>query len=159
MDAKLESLVLRARAEHDGRPGASSAEIVEAEERIGYSFTADLRDLLLACNGMQFWTADDYPCRLLGTTEIKPAQLLFGVDDGPPGLVVLLEAPECFVAMELDRDSKGYSRLIDCFHETFPHELFGVCNSLQEMLALILESKCQEWIWPAARAYGVDFAE
>jgi hypothetical protein len=40
-----------------------------------------------------------------------------------------------------------------------PHELFGICNSLPERLTLILDSKGEEWSCPAARAYGVDFAE
>jgi hypothetical protein len=118
-----------------------------------------LRALLQACNGIAFWTTGDYPCRLLSTNEIKPARVLLGTDEGPPALVAILEADGNFVAIDLDRASKSYSRLIDCFHETFPYELFGICESLQEMLALVLDSKGQDWIWQAAHAYDVDFAE
>ena len=159
MDATLKTLILRARAEHDCRSGATSDEIVDAENRIGYRFTDDLRELLRACNGIQFWKTGNYPCRLLPTSEIKPVHLFLDGDEGPRGLVAILESEGDFVGMGLDPESSFYSRLVDCSHETFPYELFGVCNSLKEMLALILDSKDEEWIWSAARASGVDFAE
>jgi hypothetical protein len=73
--------------------------------------------------------------------------------------VAIVESQGDFVGMGLVRESSCYSRLVDCSHETYPYELFGVCDSLQEMLALILDSQDEEWIWPAARASGVDFAE
>src|SRR5262245_5795835 len=72
MDASLKSLILRARAEHDCCSGATSEEIVAAENRIGYRFTDDLQELLRACNGIHFWKAGNYPCRLLPTSEIRP---------------------------------------------------------------------------------------
>jgi len=159
MDATLKSLIVRARAEHECRSGATSDEIADAENRIGYRFTDELRELLRACNGIQFWKTGNYPCRLLPTSEIKPVHLFFGGDEGPRGLVAIVEAQGDFVGMGLDPRSGCYSRLVDCSHETFPYELFGVCDSVAEMLALIIESKDQEWIWPAARASGVDFAE
>jgi len=159
MDATLKSLILRARAEHDCSPGATSDEIAIAESRIGYSFTDDLRELLRECNGIRFWTSGNYPCRLLPASEIKPVHLFFEGDEGPQGLVALVESQGDFVAMGLDRESRCYSRLVDCSHETFPYELFGVCDSLRDMLAFILDSKDEEWIWPAAQAAGVDFAE
>jgi hypothetical protein len=159
MDATLKSLIVRARAEHECRPGATSEEIAAAENRLGYSLTHDLRDLLGACNGIQFWKDGNYPCRLLPASEIKPVHLLLEGDEGPQGLVAIVESQGDFVGMGLVRESSCYSRLVDCSHETYPYELFGVCDSLQEMLALILDSQDEEWIWPAARASGVDFAE
>src|SRR4029077_1079343 len=126
--------------------------IADAEKRIGYSFTDDLRELLRASNGIQFWKAGNYSCRLLPTSEIQPVHLLLGGDEGPRGLVAIVESQGDFVGIGLDRESRCYSRLVDCSHETYPYELFGVCDSLQDMLALILESKNEEWIWPAARA-------
>jgi hypothetical protein len=159
MDETLTLLILRARAEHDCRPGATSDEIGDAEKRIGYRFTDDLRELLRTCNGIQFWKAGSYPCRLLPTSEIKPVHLFLDGEEGPRGLVAIVEAEGDFVGMGLDPESSCYSRLVDCSHETFPYELFQVCDSLKEMIALILESKDEEWIWPAARASGVDFAE
>ena len=155
----MESLIQRAQAEHDCRPGAAASEIAYAEEGLGFRFTDDLRALLQACNGIAFWTAGDYPCRLLSATEIKPVRVLLGTDEGPPALVAILEADGNFVGIDLDPASKSYSRLVDCFHETFPYELFGICDSLQDMLALVLDSNGQDWIWQAARAYDVDFAE
>jgi hypothetical protein len=159
MGATLKSLILRARAEHDCSSGATADEIAAAEARLGYVFTEDLRELLRECNGIQFWKSGEFPCRLLPASEIRPVHLYLDGDEGPRGLVALVESQGDFVAMGLDQESKGYSRLIDCSHETFPHELFGVCDSLQDMLALILDSKDEEWIWPAVRASGVDFAE
>ena len=156
---QLESLIQRAKAEHDCGPGATAGEIADAEDRVAYSFTDELRALLQGCNGIDFWKAGDYPCRLLSTTEIKPARVLLETDEGPPALVAILEADGNFVGLDLDRQSKSYSRLIDCFHETFPYELFGICDSMQEMLTLILDSKGQDWIWQAARAYDVHFAD
>ncbi len=159
MGTTLKSLIIRARAEHDCNPGATSDEIAIAEKRIGYSFTDDLRQLLRECNGILFWTTGNFPCRLLPASEIKPVHLLLEGNEGPSGLVALVESQGDFVAMGLDPKSRCYSRLIDCSHETFPYELLGVCNSLQDMLALILDSKDEEWIWPAAQASGVDFVE
>ena len=159
MAGTLKSLILRARAEHDCSPGATSDEIALAESRVGFGFTDDLRELLSECNGIQFWTKGNYPCRLLAASEIKPVHLLLESDEGPPGLVALVESQGDFVAMGLDPGSRCYSRLVDCSHETFPYELFGVCDSLQDMLALILDSKDGEWVWPAAQASGVDFAD
>ena len=159
MDAVLESLILRARAEHDCNSGATSEEIALAENRLGYSLPDDLAALLRECNGIQFWTTGNFPCRLLSLREIMPVHCFLKGDEGPRGLVALVESQGDFVAMGFERESRFYSRLIDCSHETFPYELFGVCDSLQEMLALILDSKDEEWIWPAARATGIDFAE
>jgi len=159
MNDKLNSLILRARAEHDCRAGATAAQIANAEKRIGYQFTDELRELLLACNGIQFWKDSDYPCQLLATTKIKPARLLLEEDEGPPGLIGLVETEGTFIAIDLDPKSKSYSKIIDCFHETFPYELCGVCDSLQDLLALILNSEGKEWVWPAARKYDLDFAE
>src|SRR6478752_5492449 len=141
MSPDLKSLILRARAEHDCRPGATADEIAAAEKRIGYSFTDDLRELLRECNGIEFWAKGEYPCRLLSAREIKPVHLLLEGDEGPPGLVALVEQQSDFVAMGLDRESACYGRLVDCSHETFPDELFKVCDSLPAMLALILDSK------------------
>jgi len=159
MNAKLKSLILRARADHDCRAGATAAQIAAAEKRLGYEFTDDLRELLLACNGIQFWKAGDYPCALLATTKIKPAHLLLANDEGPRGLIAIVETEGTLIAIDLDRDSKSYSKIIDCFHETFPEELCGVCDSLQDLLALILNSRGEEWVWPAAQKYDLDFAE
>lgn len=159
MAETLKSLILRARAEHACNPGATSEEITAAENLLGFSFPDDLRELLRECNGIGFWTAGNFPCRLLPASEIQPVHLLLESEEGPRGLVALVESQGDFVAMGLDRESPGYSWLIDCSHETFPHELSGVCDSLQELLALILDSKDKEWIWPAARSSGVDFAE
>jgi len=159
MCAILKSLIVRARAEHHCNPGATSDELVIAEKRIGYSFTDDVREVLRECNGIQFWATGNFPCRLLAASEIKPVHLFFEGDEGPPGLVALVESQGDFVAMGLDPKSRCYSRLVDCSHETFPYELFGICDSLQDMLTLILNSNDQEWIWPAAQASDVDFAE
>jgi hypothetical protein len=159
MGTTLKSLIVRARAEHDCSPGATSEEIAAAEDRIGYEFPDDLRELLRECNGIRFWTTGNYPCRLLPASEIKAVSLFLERDEGPPGLVALVDAQGDYVAMGLDPKSRCYSKLVDCSHETFAYELFGVCDSLQDMLALILDSKDEEWIWPAARASGVDFAE
>ena len=159
MDARLESLLLRARAEHECGPGATSAEIADAEASLGCSFTGELRELLRTCNGIRFWKTGDYRCRLLPLSEIKPVRLLLGDGEGPRGLIAIVEAEEAFVGIDLDPRSRSHARLIDCFHETFPYELCGVCDSLAELLGLILDSKGQEWLWPAARAYNVDFAE
>ena len=159
MDATLESLILRARAEHDCRPGATFDEIADAEKRLGHRFTDELRQLLAACNGIQFWKAGDHPSRLLSTREIAPVHCLLHGDEGPRGLVAIVESAGDFVGMGLDPQGRCHSRLVDCSHETYPDELLGVCGSLKEMLVLVLDSNGEEWIWPAARAYGVDFAE
>jgi len=80
MAVTLKSLILRARAEHDCSPGATTEEIALAESRIGFDFTDDLRELLRACDGIQFWTEGNYPCRLLPASEIKPVHLFLKGD-------------------------------------------------------------------------------
>jgi len=159
MDKDLKSLIAHAQREHDCRPGANSEEIAAAEARLGYSFTDDLRELLCACNGIKFWKSGEFPCRLLSASEINPVHLFLDSDEGPRGLIAILKQEADFVAIGLDRESKCYSQLVDCCHETYPYELFAVCNSIQGMLDLILESKGEEWIWPAARACGIDLAD
>ncbi|MFG6486537.1 SMI1/KNR4 family protein [Roseateles sp. BYS78W] len=159
MTATLKSLILRARAEHDCSPGASPDEIASAESRLGHHFPEELRELLSECNGIRFWTTGNFPCRLLPVGEIRPVHLLLETEEGPPGTVALVESQGDFVAMGLDREGPGYAQLIDCSHETFPHELLRVCGSIPDFLALVLDSQDDEWIWPAARVSGVDFAE
>ncbi|HLO95869.1 MAG TPA: SMI1/KNR4 family protein [Burkholderiaceae bacterium] len=158
MTAPLQTLIARCRAEHACKPGASPQEIQAAEVRIGFPFTAELPELLQACNGIGFWAAGNYPCRLLSLQEIVAARDYLSTDDGPSGLIALLAAASDCVAIGLDRAHASYGRIVDCSHETFPYELSGVCESLQDMLTLVLDSDDEEWIWPAACDYGVDYA-
>jgi hypothetical protein len=155
----FESLILRARAEHDCSDGASSAELAAAEQRLGYSLPEDLKRILRAANGIRFWANADYPCRLLSTTELEPARVLLQRDEGPPAIIAFIEVQADFVGIDLDPRSESFSRVIDCSHETFPYELFGICDSLEAALSLIVESAGEEWLWPAVLAYDVDFAE
>jgi hypothetical protein len=113
----LESLIRRAQGEHDCRPGATAGEIAAAEDRIGYRFTDELRALLEACNGIAFWTAGDYSCRLLSTTEIKPARVLLGTDEGPPALVAILEADGNFVGIDLRTGRSALAVATDGGHD------------------------------------------
>lgn len=155
----LESLIGRARTEHDCNPGASAADLAAAEQRLGYPFPEDWKRVLMAADGIRFWVDGEHPCRLLSTAEIEAAHSLLGCDDGPPGILAIIEVQSDFVGIDLDPQSKSFSRLVDCSHETFPYELFGVCDSLSAALQLILECHGQEWLWPAVLAYDVDFAE
>lgn len=63
------------------------------------------------------------------------------------------------MALDIDPASRSHGRLIDCCHETFPFELHGVCDSLWELLRLVLDSNGEDWSWPAVLRYGVDFAK
>jgi hypothetical protein len=155
----LEPLILRARDQHDGNDGANSDDVSAAEERLGYRLPHDLKRILHAANGLRFWASADYPCRLLSTTEMEPVSVLLQRDDGPPGIIAIIELQGDFVGIDLDPTSKSFSRLIDCSHETFPYELFGICDSSTSALKLILESDGREWVWPAVLAYDTDFAE
>lgn len=155
----LEPLIGRARAEHDCNPGASSDDIAAAEQRLGYTFPEDLKRILKAADGIHFWAQGGYPYRLLSTTEIEAARTLLACDDGPPGIIAIIEVQSDFVGIDLDPRSKSFARLIDCSHETFPYELSGVCDSFTAALKLIIECNGQEWLWPAVLAYDVDFAE
>lgn len=159
MTASLQSLIARCRAEHRCRPGAPIEDIHAAESRIGFPFTDALRELLQACNGIDFWSSGNYPCRLLSVQEMETAHAYLGSSGGPPGLIALLVADTDCVAIGLDRAQASYGKIIDCSHETFPHELFGICDSLRELLTLVLNSGDEEWIWPAACESGVDYAE
>jgi SMI1 / KNR4 family (SUKH-1) len=156
---ELTSLIQRARAEHDAAEGASSSELSAAENRLGYRLADDLKVLLRAANGIRFWVDGDYPCRLLSAAELQPVRGLLQNDEGPNGIIALIDAGGDFVGVDLEPGSASFGRFVDCFHETFPDELPGVCDSLAALLTLILESDGDEWLWPAALAYDVDFAE
>ncbi|MCK6545427.1 SMI1/KNR4 family protein [Myxococcota bacterium] len=151
-------LIERARRDHDCGRGATEAELAAAESVLGHRFPDDLRELLSELNGARFWSEHDYPCRFLPLDEIKPVRRLFDVPDGPHGLLAVIEASGDYVAVDVDSASPSYGRMIDCFHETFPFELHGVCDSAWELLSLVLRSAGAEWLWPAAVRYGVDFA-
>ena len=119
----------------------------------------DLKRVLMAADGIRFWAEGDYPCRLLSTAEIEAARSLLPCDDGPPGILAIVEVQSDFVGIDLNPRSNSFGRLIDCSHETFPDELSGVSDSLSAALELVLECNGQEWLWPAVLAYDVDFAE
>lgn len=159
MPEPLQSLIKRCRAEHQAHAGASAEDIQAAELRIGFPFTDELRALLQACNGIDFWAAGNYPCRLLPVQDMVAAQHYLSTRDGPHGLIALLAAEADCLAIGLDRAHASYGRIVDCSHETFPHELCGVSDSLEALLTLILDSGDEEWIWPAARASGIDYSE
>ena len=159
MSVHLHSLITRCRTEHTCKPGASDEDIHAAELRIGFPFTDELRELLHACNGIEFWSDGNYPCRLLSVQEMAAAHDHLGTEDGPPGLIALLTVQADCVAIGLDRAHASYGRIVDCSHETFPHELCGVCDSLEALLTLVLDSDDEEWIWPAACESGIDYAE
>jgi hypothetical protein len=156
--ASLQSRIVRARAEHHCSPGANVDEIAKAEARIGFPFTNDLRELLRESNGIRFWANGGIPCRLLAANEIQPVHRILGGDEGPTGLVAIVQIEGDVVAMGLNPKSNCFSRIVYCSHETYPHELFLVCDSLQDMLALVLDCNGQDWVSPAARANDVDFA-
>lgn len=159
MTDQLQTLIARCRAEHDCKPGASPEDIQAAELRIGFQFTDELRELLQACNGIDFWSAGNYPCRLLPVQDLAPAHEHLRTDGGPPGLIALLAAQADCIAIGLDRAHASYGKIVDCSHETFPYELGGICDSLEELLTLVLDSSNEEWIWPAAANSGIDYAE
>lgn len=156
---ELESLLVRARAEHECEPGASAEDIAAAERRIGYTLPDELKRVLRAADGIRFWVRGSYPCRMLSTREIAAAAVLLQSDEGPPGIIAIIEMQSDFVGIDLEPESKSFTRLIDCSHETFPYELFGVCDSVRAVLALIIESQGRDWLWPAVLAYHVDFAK
>ncbi|MCU0866593.1 MAG: SMI1/KNR4 family protein [Planctomycetes bacterium] len=159
MSAEQRLLIERARAEHSCRPGASADALAAAEARLGMALPPSLRELLGACNGIDFWRDGDYPCRLLSAEEIAPARLLLHVGDGPAGLLAVLDNQGAYVALDVDPSSRSHGRLIDCHHETFPFELPGICDSVWELLRLVLDSNGEDWSWPAVLRYGVDFAD
>lgn len=153
-------LIERARREHDCNPGLAAAELAAAELALGCRLPDDLRDVLAEINGARFWGAGDFAYRLLPASEIKPVKSLLEVSDGPDGFLAVLEVSGSgdYVALDVDPASPSFGRLLDCFHETFPFELHRVCNTMWELLDLVLGSAGDEWLWPAVLRYGVDFA-
>lgn len=147
-----EALVRRIRAEHECAPGALEAQISAAERSLGAAISQDLRALLLCMNGAAFWENGDFPYRLLAVEEMAPVWTLFGKAEGSPSLVAILQAQGDYVCLDLA--SAHPSRAIYCAIETFPFELRGVCESVWEMMSMIVESGGREWLWPAVLAYG-----
>lgn len=150
-------LVRRARAEHACAAGASEQALAAASQRLGYEIPRELRELLQAFDGAELFADGDYPCRLLSTQELATACELLNHSGGPNGLVAVLEADGNYLAVDFDSASPTADLVLCCDHETFPYELFGVCDSVWEMLRLALDSDGAEWIWPAVLAYGRDF--
>ncbi len=152
------ALIDRARLEHACGPGVTAEQIAAFEVRLGCQLPGDLRELLVEINGANFWANGNFPCRLLSIDEIVPVQALLGTTDGPASLLAIVDFSGDYVAVDVQPGSSSFGRLIDCFHETFPFELHGVCDSVWELLDLVLTSAGEEWLWPAALRYGVDYA-
>lgn len=152
------ALLERLLSEHACAPGATEADIDAAEARLGLELPGPLRYLLRAANGVDLWRGGDFPCRMLSTTELeRPHHFVYRT--GPEGLVAVLASrgnAYC-LAVQTDRSSSYFGRVVACDHETFPSEILGVCNSVAEMLRLALDSKGREWIWPAVLECGVDY--
>lgn len=152
------ALLQRLLSEHACAPGATEAEIDAAEARLGLELPEQLLDLLRAANGVDLWHGGDFPKRILSTTELeRPEHFVY--QTGPEGMLAVLASPgsaHC-LAVQTDRFSSLFGKVLDCHHETFPAEIFGVCDSVAEMLGLALDSEGREWTWPAALAYGVDY--
>jgi hypothetical protein len=153
------ALIERLLSEHACAPGATAAEIDAAESRLGLQLPEQLLDLLRAANGVDLWRGCDFPFRLLSTAELERPQH-FVYHAGPDGLLAVGTSrgdAQC-LAVQTERFSSLCGKVVDCYHETFPFEILGVCDSVAEMLRLALDSEGREWIWPAARKYGVDYA-
>jgi len=75
------------------------------------------------------------PCRLLSVGEIAPVQSLLG-KGGPPDLLAIMSVHSDYLC--IDMDVVGNGRIVYCAIETFPDEVLGVCDSLWELLALLL---------------------
>lgn len=159
-DASLPpALIERLLAEHTCAPGASEADLDAAEQRLGMELPKPVLDLLRAANGADMWPGGPFRYRILSTSELeRPEHFVYRA--GPEGLLAVVASPgnaHC-LAVQTDRFSSLFGKVVDCHHETFPSEILGVCNSVEEMLRLALDSEGREWIWPAARQYGVDYA-
>ncbi|NNE74835.1 MAG: SMI1/KNR4 family protein [Acidimicrobiales bacterium] len=154
----LQRLIARIEAEHEPGRGAGPARIAACEERIGFSLPPDLRNLLEAANGIRFWSDGSYPCEMLAAEHIDVVADLFESDEATRSIVAVLALDSDYVGIELDPAQPGYGSFIDCSHETFPYELFAICDSVEELLTLVLDSQDEEWAWPAARENARDFA-
>ncbi|MCB9627111.1 MAG: hypothetical protein H6725_07045 [Sandaracinaceae bacterium] len=153
------ALIARLLAEHRCAAGATEAEIDDAESRLGLELPLPLLEVLRATNGADLWHTGDFPCRLLSTRELaRPEQFVY--QPGPEALVAVVASrgnAQC-LAIQTDRFSAHFGRIVDCHHETYPYEILGVCDSIVEMLRLVLDCEGREWMWPAAQAYDVNYA-
>lgn len=156
---RQQELIQRARREHICCAGATPEAIAATETRLGYALPPALRDLLLAFDGAEFFRNSAFPCRLLPAAEIVPARVAHDLDHGPDSIVVIVAFSGDYVGIDLDPAHSSYGVVLDCFHETFPYEIGGVCNSAWHMLELLLDSGGDDWIWPAVVAYRRDFSE
>lgn len=154
---RLPDLLRRARAEHRCAAGASDQALAAAAQRLGYEIPRGMREMLRAFDGADLFAEGDYPCRLLSSRELAPVTELLHQSGGPAGLVAVLDCDDNYLGVDFDPSSPTHGMVLFCDHETFPYELAGVCDSVEEMLRLALDSKGAEWIWPAAVAYGRDF--
>lgn len=119
MTNHLQTLIAGCRTEHACKPGASAEDIDAAELRIGYKFTDEL---LQACNGIDFWSDGNYPCRLLSVQDMMAAHDHLRTDNGPHGLIALVSMQADCVAIGLDEAHASYGKIVDCSHETFPYD-------------------------------------
>ena len=159
MSGISDTLLQRLVSEHACAPGATDAELAAAETRLGVVLPPQLRAVLRAANGADLWSEGDCPCRLLSTTELEPPSK-FVWHPGPSGHVAIVVQKGSASCLAVGTDSKraDFGKVIDCFHETYPHELPGVADSISGLLKLVLDCGGNEWIWPAAVAYNLDYA-
>jgi hypothetical protein len=148
LDPKV--LVGRCRSEHVCAPGAAQSEIEAAEGLIGAEMPGDLRDLYAAMNGARFWTVGDLlPCRLLALREIAPP---FGKAGGPSSLVAIMSLHSDYLGVDLASASPG--RILYFPIETFPEEVHEVCDSVWDVVSMILDGGGRDWLLPAVKAYS-----
>ncbi|MEN9361689.1 MAG: / family [Verrucomicrobiota bacterium] len=161
----MKDLLQKIKQDHACQAPASKANLAALRKKLAFDLPADLVTLLSFSNGIEFFptTADaEGECvyRLLPAAEMDLASSLLHADEEMPSLLAILTIGDVgFVGIGIDPELPTYGKLIDCDHETFPFELFGICDSIEELLKLILASKGDEWTGAAALKYNVDFAE
>ncbi len=149
MTTPLVTLLEEVSRSHFPYPPATLAQVVEFEQRVGWTLDPDLRAFYLHCNGAEFFKRlPDSPYQVLPLAEIARARVAMRGEDsdkwGPASMYTLCDVQDGnYAVIDVSRQENGRYPLIDGYHEAWPNPEYceRIANSFAEFLEKVLRSK------------------
>jgi hypothetical protein len=153
MTALMSRLLEEVSRHHFPYPPATSQEIAEFEQRMGWCLDVDLRAFFLHCNGAElFKQRPGCPYRILPLSEMVRARVaIYGEDDdrwGPASQYAVCYVQDGdYVVVDVGRPKNGLYPLIDGWHEAWPDpkQCALIASSFSEFLEAALQSKGRQF--------------
>ena len=135
--------------DHFPRPPATSEEIAEFEQRVGWKLDADLRAFYLHCNGAELIKRlPNTPYRILPLSKIVRARVaIYGEDDdqwGPASVYAICDVQDGnYVMVDVARQEDARYPLVDGYHEAWPDPKYcgPIASSFSEFLEQVLRTR------------------